>query len=215
MTGLWLVSYLILWVLVVALTLLLVGVLRQLGMLYRQLALQPAQAQAEEEDSIPALEQDGPAIGSPLADLELDTVNAAGKLTTTMLLKRGPTLLVFLSPMCETCQHIVEPLNTQVADAACPAQPVVIMRADQAGCRAFLSVFPLRMPVVCDQESDITVGFGVHRSPFGLLYDEQGTLVRKGVLEGREDLLALLGSESATPSAQDHIFPRLVSSKAP
>jgi hypothetical protein len=211
MTGLWLVSYLVLWVLVVVLGLLLVGVLRQLSLLYRQPGLRPAQSQAE-DDFIPVLEKDGPAIGSPLTDLEFDTVNDVGRLTTTTLSEQGTALLVFMSPMCETCQHIVEPLNALVVDAACSVHPAVIMRADAQGCRAFLSVFPLCMPVVCDHESAITVGFDVHRTPFGLFYDEQGTLVRKGILEGREDLLALLGSESASIEAQEHVFPRLTAS---
>ena len=86
--------------------------------------------------------------------------------------------------MCEACQHIVEPLNTLVEDVARAVHPVVIVRADEQGCRAFLSVFPLDMPVVCDSDRTITMGLDVHRTPFGLLYDEHGTLIRKGLLEG-------------------------------
>jgi methylamine dehydrogenase accessory protein MauD len=209
MTGLWLVSYLVLWVLVVVLCFFLVGILRQLGLLHRQLEYRPLQS--EGEDSIPLLEQDGPTIGSPLTNLEVDTINGYGRLTTAMLRDRGLMLLVFMSPMCETCQHIVEPLNTLAADAARTIPMAVIMRADEHGCRAFLSVFPLHMPVVCDRESAITMGFDIHRTPFGLLYDEQGILIRKGVLEGHEDVLALLGDRSVSLTAQAHVFPRLVS----
>jgi methylamine dehydrogenase accessory protein MauD len=212
MTGLWLVSYLVLWVIVVVLCFFLVGVLRQLGLLYRQLEQRPLQSQ--EEDAIPALEQDGPTIGSPLPNLEVDTFNGFGRLTTTILRNQGSTLFVFMSPMCETCQHAVEPLNMLVTDATHNVHPVVIIRADEQACRAFLSVFPLHMPVVCDREAAITMGLSVHRTPFGLLYDEQGILVRKGGLEGHEDLLALLGDRSASLEAQAHVFPRFVPTKA-
>jgi methylamine dehydrogenase accessory protein MauD len=211
MTGLWLASYLVLWGLVVVVCLLLIGILREIGQVYRQ--LESRQPQPQEESSIPALEHDGPAIGSSIVDLEADTINGFGTLIPATLQERGSTLLVFMSPMCETCQHIVEPLNALAADAARAISPNVIMRADEQACRAFLSVFPLHMPVVCDRDRTITMGLDVHRTPFGLLYDEQGTLIRKGLLEGQEDLLALLGDGSAPGRAQANVFPPLVSSQ--
>jgi hypothetical protein len=211
LSGFWLVSYIVLWVIVVVLCFFLAGVLHQLGFVYRQLE-QRSSRPREEEDSIPTLEQDGPAIGSPLPNLEIDTFNGFGRLTTAIMRRSGSTLLVFMSPMCEPCQHAVEPLNRLVADADRNVHPLVFIRADEQACRAFLSVFPLNMPVVCDRDSNITMGLGIHRTPFGLLYDEQGTLVRKGGLEGQEDLLALLGDGSASPEAQAHVFPRFVSS---
>ena len=205
MTGLWLVSYLVLWGLVVVMCLFLIGILRQLGQLYRQLELRPAQS----KEGIPALENDGPIIGSTIPDLEAGAINAFATLTLASLDERSSTLLVFMSPMCEAYQHIVEPLNALAANAV---RPIVIMRADEQGCRAFLSVFPLRMPVVCDSDRTITMGLDVHRTPFGLLYDEHGILIRKGLLVGHEDLLALLGDGSVPLTARDHVFPPAVSS---
>src|SRR5438128_4161369 len=151
MTGLWLASYLVLWGLVVVVCLFLIGILRQLGLVLGQLELRSPQG----DSSIPALENDGPAIGSPIVGLKVDTINGFGTLTPATLRERGSTLLVFMSPMCETCQHIVEPLNDLVADTARAIHPVVIMRADEYGCRGFLSVFPLHMPVVCDSDRTI------------------------------------------------------------
>jgi methylamine dehydrogenase accessory protein MauD len=205
MTGLWLVSYLVLWGLVVVMGLFLIGILRQLGLMYRRLDsdLTPPQ----EESSIPTLERDGPGIGSPIPDLEVSTINGFGILTPVVLHERGRRLLVFMSPMCETCQHIVEPLNALVADPAHAVRSVVILRADEQGCGAFLSVFPLRIPVVCDLDNTITKRFDVHRSPFGLLYDEHHTLIRKGLIQRPEHLLALLGDESVPVTAQAHVFP--------
>jgi methylamine dehydrogenase accessory protein MauD len=207
MTGLWLASYVVLWVLVLVVCLLLIGILRQLGLMQRQLELRSP----EGDSSIPALEHDGPAIGSPIMELEVDTINGFG--TLTLAHERGSTLLMFMSPMCETCQHIVEPLNALEADAARTVRAAVIMRADEQGCRAFLSVFPLHMPVVCDSDRAITMGLDIHRAPFGLLYDEHGTLIRKGVVERHDDLLALLGDASVPDTVQAHVFPRLVSSQ--
>src|SRR5947209_38422 len=184
MTGLWLASYLVLWGIVVVMCLFLIGILRQLGLLHRQ--LESGTPQPQGGGAIPTLEYDGPAIGSPLADLEADTINGFGILTPAVLREGGNALLVFMSPMCEACQYIVEPLNALMADAARAVRPIVIMRADEQACRAFLSVFPLHMPVVCDRDRTITMGLDVHRTPFGLLYDEHSTLIRKGLVEGYE-----------------------------
>src|SRR5437868_3654366 len=107
MTGLWLASYLVLWGIVVVMCLFLIGILRQLGLLHRQ--LESGTPQPQGGGAIPTLEYDGPAIG--------------------------------------------------------------------------------------------------------LLYDEHSTLIRKGLVEGYEDLLALLGDRSAPERAQAHVFPRVVPSQ--
>jgi methylamine dehydrogenase accessory protein MauD len=207
MTGLWLASYLVLWGLVVVVCLLLIGILRQLGLVHRRLESRSPQPQEGIPEDFPTLEHDGPVIGSPLVDLEADTINGFGTLTAATLRDRGNTLLMFMSPMCETCQHIVEPLNALAADVSWTVRPVVIMRADEQACRAFLSVFQLHIPVVCDRDNTITMRFDVHRSPFGLLYDEHDTLIRKGLVQRHEHLLALLGDESVPVAAQAHVFP--------
>ncbi|HLX58778.1 MAG TPA: hypothetical protein VKR83_17295 [Ktedonobacteraceae bacterium] len=212
MTGLWLASYLVLWGIVLVVCVLLVGVLRQLGLLYRR--LEPGSPSSQESGSIPALEYDGPTIGSPLVDLDAQSINGFGNLLWTTLDKGEARLFVFMSPMCEACQHIVEPLNALVAHTNRAVRSVVIMRADEQACRAFLSVFPLHMPVVCDRDRAITMELNVHRTPFGLLYNDHGILIRKALLEGQEDLLALLGDGAAPVRAQANVFPPLASSQA-
>lgn len=210
MTGLWLVSYLALWGLVVVICLFLIGVLRELGVL----RLEREQRLPQLPSGLPSLEQDGPAIGAPLPDLRADTINGYGTVTLDTG-ERGNALLIFMSPMCEICQHVVEPLNALVKERASVMRMVVIMRADEQACRAFVSVFPLRVPVICDSDRTTTMGFAVHRTPFGLLYGSDGKLVRKGLIEGYDDLQALLGSISAPSTAQAHIVPPAPSAGVP
>src|ERR1051326_4695258 len=210
MSGLWLASYLVLWGLFLLVCLFLIGILRQLGLLQRQLQFGTSKVQGE--SAFPSLENDGPAIGSSIPSIEADTMNGFGDVTSAILREPASTMLVFMSPMCETCQHVVEPLNALVAEVVRPVRPIVVIRADEQACRAFLSVFPLHMPVVCDSDRTIPMGLDVHRPPFGLLYDEHGILIRKGLIERHEDLLALLGDGSAPERAQANIFPPVVSS---
>src|SRR5438105_15736561 len=127
MTGLWLASYLVLWGLVVVMCLFLIGILRQLGMMHRQLEPRSEQPPQGTPEDFPAIENDGPTIGSPLVDLEADTINGFGTIATATLRDHGKTLLMFMSPLCETCQHIVESLNDLAADDSWAVRPVVIM----------------------------------------------------------------------------------------
>jgi methylamine dehydrogenase accessory protein MauD len=196
MTGLWLVSYIVLWLVVGGLCMILLGLLQQLGLLQRQLQQHSSEFTSEENLLHPALEDDGPAIGSTLSQLTATSINGFGSLTSSPLSSEGYSLLMFLSPLCESCQHIVESLNMLVKDDSNLRSVIAIMRADEQACRSFLSIFPLRLPVICDSERTITMDFNVHHAPFGLLYNAQGFLVSKGGVKSREDLLILLGSET-------------------
>jgi len=188
-TGVWLVSYLALWALVIALGLLLLGLLRQVGLLQLQL-----NGQSPAPDVVvPAPENNGPPIGSHLPELGADTLNGFGPVAIPSQDGRRGTLLAFMSPLCESCQNIVEPLNALAEDGTRGVRPIVIMRAEEQACRAFNSVFPLRVPLVCDADRTITMGFGVHGTPSVLLYDAQGTLLTKGIVTGQEQLAALVG----------------------
>jgi hypothetical protein len=114
---------------------------------------------------------------------------------------------MFMSPMCETCQHVVDPLNTLADDTARGVRPFVIMRADEHAARAFNGVFPLRVPLICDEDRAITMGFGVHTAPYGLLYDARGTLISKGIVKGWEQLVGLLQPTPIPAVEQDPASP--------
>jgi methylamine dehydrogenase accessory protein MauD len=206
MSGLWLVSYLVLWVIVLGMAGLLYGALRQIGMLHLQLQRSSGAASealgAAEAESIPPLEEDGPALG---AAIPAWVAQQAGPTDED---QGRQTLLMFMSPLCETCQHVVEPLNALAQSASAGPRPIAIFRADRPAYEAFLKVFPMRLPTLRDHDRTLTMELGVHRAPFGLLYDESGILIRKGLVEGEEDLAALLGDESAPEEAQMHVYPR-------
>ncbi len=195
MTGLWLVSYIILWLLVIGLCLIIIGLLQQLGMLQHQLDQHPLAPVAEKKILHPSLEEDGPTVGSVVPELTADSVNGFGSIILSPLFPEGYRLLMFLSPLCESCQHIVEPLNRLIKDEAIIGKVIAIMRADEQACQAFISVFPLNFPILCDSKRTLTMNFNVHHAPFGLLYNPQGILVSKGGIKNREDLLNLLRIE--------------------
>lgn len=204
MGGVFVVSYLLLWGVVVLLGLLLLGTLRHLGELHAQVGAAGTGAGTHPtpgDGAIPPLELDGPALGSRLPEWAQevsasgDGENAAGMIGHGGRNGARSTLLMFLSPLCEACQHVVEPLNELAADTARGVHPAAVIRADRPAYEAFLNVFPLHLPTLRDDDRTLTMELGVHRSPFGLLYDSSGMLVRKGLIESREALLALVDEE--------------------
>ena len=186
MSGIWLVSYIVLWTLVVTVCFLLVGGLREIGLLRLQ-----ATQRSTTEPVVPSIEHDGPSIGSHLPNIAVQAINGFGSGTLSSWRSSSATLVMFMTALCESCQHSAEPLNALADDAPRGVQPIAIMQADDEACRAFMAVFPLRLPLICDSDRAITNAFDVQRASFGLLYDKHGTLIRKGSIDKQEDLLVL------------------------
>jgi hypothetical protein len=59
------------------------------------------------------------------------------------------------------------------------------------------------------------MGFGVHGSPYGLLYDAAGVLVRKGIVTDHEELLALVGGAPRAVIASGQPAAGVESSRVP
>ncbi len=205
MTGFWLASYLVLWVFVVAMGALLLGVLHQLGVVLQQQAQSQGDTSGDKSgDEVPTAEYDGPVLSSPLPLLQHQTSNNFGMVDLSQPSKHG-TLLVFLSTTCEPCQHLAEPLNLLVDNGVYLGRVVVIMRGDDYACKSFLSIFPLHIPVLCDADRTITMGFEIHNNPFGLFYSADGVLMRKGLVFTEDDLRALIGDTSVHA---EYIYPK-------
>lgn len=205
MTGFWLTSYLMLWVVVVVIGALLLGVLHQLGVVLHKLAQSQENTPEEKHgDEVPLPEDDGPVLSSSLPLLQHQTINNFGVVDLAQPSEDG-TLLAFLSTTCESCQHLAESLNQLVDHSVYRGRVVVIMRGDDYACTSFLSIFPLHVPVICDGDRTITMGFEIHNNPFGLLYSADGVLLRKGLVFTEGDLRALLGDPSVHA---EYIYPK-------
>lgn len=182
MTGWWAASYLLLWVVVVVMLALLLGAMRELALLRRGRS-----APRRRERSDP----NGPDLGTPIPDLTVETANGFG---SVVLREAGgkAVLLAFLTPTCEGCQFAVESLNALVGGAGDRLDVRVVLSGSETAARSFLKLFPLHAPVVLDQNHALSGDFGIHISPSGLLYDENGLLVRSGTIAEPEELAALM-----------------------
>jgi|GEM_PF-1804987 thiol-disulfide isomerase/thioredoxin len=211
----WLISYIILWTIVVALCIIVIGLLERLGMLlhrdYERMSTQMNEiiklsAEEEQKVLVPPVSEDGPVLGSAIPEVLLNAHANYGIKALTGRSGGSVTLVVFMAPLCESCQRIIDPLNHLIDEHIFDGQVLVILRADEIACQAFLSVFPLHIPVICDQDHTISMGLNIHRNPFGLLYNSQGKLIRKGSILDYEAILALLGDTSVSPAVQSSIY---------
>lgn len=202
MTGAWLASYVALWVVVACMAALHVGTLRQIGLI--QLRARPAQ-----DRRVPTPEEDGPRIGDRLPEFGRPIDNGYDGQAIRRPEPGVQTLVMSMSALCEGCQDLVAPLNDLAAARGASLQLVAIMRGDEGPCRSFLGIFPLHMPVYFDPDHALANSLNLHQSPFGLLYDDRGRLVRKGMATNSDDLAALLGDMSAPPEALASVYPPL------
>jgi methylamine dehydrogenase accessory protein MauD len=201
MTGFWLLSYLCLWALVIIMVLLQLGILRQLG-------LSAGTREAPQPSGVPTYEDDGPTVGDEMPDLVVNTVNGHGEIDLRASNGRRDTLVMFLSPLCEACYELVEPLNALADNREVDLSTLVVLSGSESACRSFMSVFPLLLPVTIDKDSAIWDAFQVHHRPYGLLYNAERRLVRKGSAVNVGGLAALLGEAMAPKEALAHVFPR-------
>lgn len=213
MTGLWLVSYLALWALLVATLLIVVGILRGMGL---QRQGQPSVSSAPQA-SLVTLDEDGPTLGSPLPEFEGEAANGFGAVRLLGSTSPRQTLIAFLNPMCESCHALVEPLNELAHGSQNDMRVIAIVKGPLFTVRPFLAVYPFDLPVLIDPDASISNNtFDIHRNPFALLYGERGRLVRKGTIEeGREGLKALLGDPSASPAALMRVTPPVATGGPP
>jgi len=199
MIGALLVSNIILWVLVIGLSLLVLALARQVGVLHERVA--PAGA---------LLPTNGPKVGELTKAMELATL--AGGSVTIGGTQSGSaaTLVLFISPTCPVCKSLV-PTAKSLAKAE-PGELRLVFASDGADNEAQLKqhrayVEELRIagyPYVISMQLGMT--YQVSKLPFALLIGGDGILKSKGLVNSREHLESLLESmESGIASIQDYV----------
>jgi len=85
-----------------------------------------------------------------MPDITKDIINGFGTIKLAPPHNEQGTLLLFLAPTCESCQHVVEHINRFLDNNLFTRKVSAFVRADASGCRVFQSLFPLQPPVGCD-----------------------------------------------------------------
>jgi methylamine dehydrogenase accessory protein MauD len=173
MSGWWLVSYIVLWVLVIALALLTLALARQVGTLH--LRLGPRGALELDEEGPPLGEAPGPVDTSDVAGRPV-TVGGPGQ----------PQLLLFVSPGCPVCREVLPSLP--VAARAGRMRPLVVADAEHE-VDAYGAWSPAT-PVIAGPE--IAGMYRVPGTPYAVALDRLGAVRAKGTVNTLEQLEGLV-----------------------
>jgi methylamine dehydrogenase accessory protein MauD len=168
----WVALTVVLWVFVVVEGVLLLGMLRQLGVLHRRL----------DELSTPSDEQPGLAVGVTAPDFTLPQVG--GGSITLGGLRGAPVLLGFVSPGCPPCTQLAQELDA-LLNRAEPPRVVLISTGDESANAAWSSSLGLRAPVLLWERGDMRA-YQARYTPFLVALDDAGVVRSLGVVNSRE-----------------------------
>jgi len=182
-SGVWLASYIVLWLVVLLLGFLLAGALRQLGLLQLRLG----------DDPGALITNTGLERGTDVPDFTaLDA--ASGERVSLSDLPAVPRMLVFASPGCLSCRELIPGLN-EVRKTRGDWDFVVVCRGDLESCRRFGRMNGLEAPMVVDTTGQIEKDYAVTLTPFAYVVDHEGRVVIRGLANDWRQLESLLEQE--------------------
>ncbi len=195
MDGALLISYVLLWALVIILSLLVFALARQVGVLHERVA--PAGA---------LMPTSGPKVGEMteamrLTDLKGQTVAIGGADSEGLA-----TLILFISPTCPVCKSLVPAARSLVSYEGKRMRLVFASDGDKIE-RHFAYVSDLDLedyPYIVSLP--LGLAYAVSKLPFAVLIGSDGALKSKGLVNTREHLESLVESmDSGVASLQDYL----------
>jgi methylamine dehydrogenase accessory protein MauD len=175
MSGWWLASYVILWVVVVVLAILVLALARQVGTLH--LRLGPRGALEVDGEGPPLGEAPEPADASDLGGRTI-TVGGPGQ----------AQLVLFVSPGCPVCREVLPslPAAARVGKMA----PVVVVDASEPEARGLYGADRLEAPVVAAE--GLAERYGIPGTPYAVALDVLGVVRAKGTVNNLEQMEGLV-----------------------
>jgi methylamine dehydrogenase accessory protein MauD len=181
MTGIWLISYIGLWILTMLLCLTVVVLARQIGILHQRM----------------------PPLGARMTNTGLNVGDAAPSLLARdihgqQVIVGGeqgkPTLLVFASATCGICADLMTAVRTIWQEEQSWLNVIVVsLDKDEAENREFATkhkLFDLTFLVA----PQLGLAYSVATPPYSLIVDEQGIVRSKGVTNNLEHLESLVNA---------------------
>ncbi|HZA19975.1 MAG TPA: methylamine dehydrogenase accessory protein MauD [Actinomycetota bacterium] len=174
MQGWWVASYVMLWFLVIALSVIVVALARQVGTLHLRLGPRGALE----------MDDEGPPIGE--APVPLETPDEKGREVRI----GGPgtgQLLLFVSPNCMVCDQVLPALRA-VASAT-DLEPYVLTDAVADDVQTLIAKSP-GAPIVSSPEAARL--YEVPGTPYAVVLDELGVVRAKGTVNNLEQVEGLV-----------------------
>jgi methylamine dehydrogenase accessory protein MauD len=171
----------LLWVLVIALSVAVFALMRQVGVLFERVAPMGA-----------LVTDSGPKVGETSRVFELSSLTGGA---VSVGGGQGRSQLVFfLSPTCPVCKKLLPILRSTRAAESKWLDVVLASDGDEGQHRRFIAEKALEeFPYVLS--TDLGMTFKVSRLPYAVLLDGQGVVRAKGLVNNREQLDSLFNAQ--------------------
>jgi methylamine dehydrogenase accessory protein MauD len=174
------VSNVLLWLLLIATALVMLGLIRQIGVLHSRIA--PAGALMMDK---------GVKVGQPAP--QVTAADRSGRPVNIGYAGERSTLLFFLSPTCPICKSLLPALKA-IDRSSDDLDVIYVSDGDQAAQEKLIADAGLENSryVV---SPDVGMTFQIGKLPYAALIDPQGTLKAKGLVNSREHLDSLFETQ--------------------
>jgi methylamine dehydrogenase accessory protein MauD len=188
------VSNVLLWVLVCVLSLVVVALTRQIGLLHERIAPVGALAVAR-----------GPAVGELSPELAVESLDGRSIRIGGPDGSERKTLLFFLSPTCPVCATLLPTLRRMVSSGTDTTRLLFASDGPRAEHEAFCKEKKISTSdYVLSRELGLL--FEVSKLPYAVLIDASGTIRAKGLVNTREHVESLFEAERlGVASLQDYL----------
>ncbi len=193
----WLVSYVALWLAVLALGFLLLGALRALGLLRWRL---------EQLEAITPTRvgRGGLKPGKKAPDFTLPSVGG-GEVSLHDFAGRR-VFLVFTQSGCKPCHRVVPELNKLQRNGE--VQVLVVNNGDLEATRQWAGEAQVGFPVLVQQQFSVSKRYEMYATPFAFLIDERGVIASKGIINNGQHIgFVLSGAGDAGKNGQAEAEP--------
>jgi methylamine dehydrogenase accessory protein MauD len=189
-----LVSNIVLWCLVIALSVMVFALMRQVGVLHER--IRPVGA---------LLLRDGLKVGEAAPVLSVADLAGRAVAVGTHRDDGKSTLLMFISPTCPVCKTLLPVLKSSRLAERDWLEVVLASDGDIEEQRRFVNAQGLQQFAYV-VSAPLGVAFQVSRLPFAAIIDEHGVLRARGLINSREHLESLFEAKRrGVSSLQDYL----------
>jgi methylamine dehydrogenase accessory protein MauD len=188
------ISHIVLWVLVIALTLVVFALARQIGVLHDRIAPTGALMLAK-----------GLSVGQAAPIVTVEDLDGHTRRIGASRDDGKNTLVLFLSPTCPVCKVLLPVLKSSQRSEQSWLQIVLASDGDSDAQVEFrkrngLSSFPYVL------SPSLGIAYQVNRLPYAVLMDERGIVLARGIINSREHLESLFEAKRlGVASVQDYL----------
>ena len=182
MSGVWLISYLVLWAVVLFQGAVIFILLRQLGVIYLGTAH--------------GVSGDGLDVGTRAPDFALS--NLAGEPVSLATFDSLPLLVVFGSPSCGPCKGLIPDLNAFWNERRDELHVLFLSHGEADATASFAREHGIQVPVASSPDGGMANAYKARVTPFAFFIDAEGVIQAKGLANNREHLEMLVRSGTET-----------------